>query len=242
MRRFAKGDAVVDKGISFSPDWWPYLTLKAWAAIEKGSNVDSIIVQLEDSTSIVDNEYVESFKMEHLFLKRDFAACVAVPTTADNTWHGDSVRYFMIRGQAYDELGQIRRARNYYDSARTILETRIDRGSTTAEDYTALGRIYAFNGDTAFALRIAGQGYNMLPMSKDAIAGAFVAEDYAKVLASTRHPGDAVAILDTLMHAPSHLNLVNIKQDAAWDPIKDHPSFQALIEKYETKRNLKGEA
>ncbi|MEJ2703614.1 MAG: hypothetical protein P8Z79_14345, partial [Sedimentisphaerales bacterium] len=146
---------------------------------------------------------------------------------------------YMIRGQAYDELGQTRRARHFYDSARIILDTRIDHGSTVAEDFTTRGRIYALSGDTASALRIAGKGYHMLPMARDAIAGAAVAEDYAKVLALTGHPTEAISILDTLLSAPSHLTLVNIKQDAAWDPIRDNPRFQALIEKYEKRYDLK---
>jgi len=237
MRRFTEGDAVVDKGISFSPDWWPYRTVKAWAAIEQGNSIDTIIARLESVSSSVDKEFIESFKMEHLFLERDFEKCVALPTTADNMWHGDSVRYYLVRGKAYDELGRFQKAHAYYDSARTILETRIDHGSTTAEDYTTLGRVYALIGDTALALQMGEQGHNMLPLSKDAIDGALVAEDFAKILVLTGHPEYAIDILDTLLSVPSHLNLINIRQDVAWDPIRDHPRFTALINKYDDRRD-----
>jgi serine/threonine-protein kinase len=80
----------------------------------------------------------------------------------------------------------------------------------------------------------------MLPVSKDAVAGASVAEDYAKVLALTGQPDQALAILDTLLSQPSHLNLVNVRRDVAWDPLRDDPRFRALIQKYEERDNQTG--
>lgn len=233
MRRFADGDSVVDRGMSFSPDWWPYKTVKAWAAAEQNRNLDSILASIESSSAGVDKQFIESFKMEFLLLKRDFAGCVALSTTAGNMWHGDSARYYLVRGQAYDQLGQLDKAGSYYDSARTILRARIDRGSTVAQDYTGLGQAYALTHDTALALQFGNRGYAMMPLSKDAIEGALVSEDFAEILTLTGHHDEAIDILDTLLSVPSHMNVVNLQMDISWDQLRDNPHFQALIRKYE---------
>jgi len=160
---------------------------------------------------------------------------VAVQTTADNFWHRDSSEYYLLRGHAFDKLGQSETASDYYDSAQTYLEARLERGSTIALDFTTLGQVYALQGDTIQALEVGRKGHEMLPLSKDAIEGAMVLEDLAKIYSLTGESDAAIDILDTLLRVPSHLNLIDVQQNTFYDPLRDHPRFKALIEKYENR-------
>ncbi len=48
--------------------------------------------------------------------------------------------------------------------------------------------------------------------------------------------GETEAALDRLeqmLSVPSELTPTGLRLDPTWDPLRDHPSFQALLEKYE---------
>ena len=235
MRRFAEADRVVEKGLSLSPNWWPYKTLRTWAAAAEYRSADSGLAFIEKVASVEDGQFIESCKMEQLYLRGDFAEVVALPITADQWWSGDSAAFYLMRGHAYDKLGEKQIAFSYYDSARTIIESRITRGSDLGRDFTKLGRIYALKGDTAKALKLGRKGLGTMPLSRDAIEGALTTEGLAKIYSLTGHADEAIALLNTLLRIPSHMNLVDVENDPCWDPLRDHPRFQALIEKYEKK-------
>ena len=76
-------------------------------------------------------------------------------------------------------------------------------------------------------------------MSEDAFQGTLVYEDLAKVYSLTGEPELAIKIVDSLLSIPSQLNLIHIKQDPAFDPLREDPRYQALIDKYEKRYDLK---
>ena len=46
----------------------------------------------------------------------------------------------------------------------------------------------------------------------------------------------ALDVIDELLSNPSWLSVVLLRLDPVRDPLRDHPRFQALLEKYEEKR------
>jgi hypothetical protein len=42
----------------------------------------------------------------------------------------------------------------------------------------------------------------------------------------------AIDLLEGLLPAPSWLSVPVLEIDPIWDPLRDHPRFQALLEKY----------
>jgi non-specific serine/threonine protein kinase len=235
VRRFDDFKRVTQRGLTLMPDYWPFKTLTAWALISESGDFDSALILIDDVLSQADMEFINSFKMEIYFLQRKFEECLKIPTTADNVWHGDGSEFYLMRGHAFDELGRHQLALTYYDSAQTILETRIESGTDYARNFTRLGRVYALQGDTSKALEFGRRGYEMCPMSEDAFQGTLIYEDLAKVYSLAGEPELAIKILDSLLSIPSHLNLIHVKQHPAFDPLRNHPRYQALIAKYEKK-------
>ena len=43
----------------------------------------------------------------------------------------------------------------------------------------------------------------------------------------------AIDILEELMSRPSVMSLFDLLYSKGWDPLRDHPRFKALLEKYE---------
>jgi hypothetical protein len=57
----------------------------------------------------------------------------------------------------------------------------------------------------------------------------------AQIYAWTGEFDEALRLLDHLFVVPSHLTVPMLKLDPGWDPLRQDPRFQALIEKYSPK-------
>ena len=46
--------------------------------------------------------------------------------------------------------------------------------------------------------------------------------------------GEALDLIEDLLSIPCFLSVGLLRLDPAWDPLRDNPRFQALLEKYDT--------
>ncbi len=75
----------------------------------------------------------------------------------------------------------------------------------------------------------------MLPETKDAFGGPDITVAAAEIHALVGDADGAIALLDGLLQRPSPVNVPVLKLDPLWDPIRNDPRFQALIDKYGAK-------
>ena len=61
--------------------------------------------------------------------------------------------------------------------------------------------------------------------------------DLAKIYTMLGETELAIEMIERLTAAPWVLSVNTLRQDPTWDPIRDDPSFQALLEKHEEVRN-----
>jgi hypothetical protein len=71
-----------------------------------------------------------------------------------------------------------------------------------------------------------------MPISREAYRGTFRAEDLARVQTLVGDPEAAIDILDDLLTRPGRLCVPLVRLDPAWDRLRKHPRFQALLEKH----------
>jgi serine/threonine-protein kinase len=75
----------------------------------------------------------------------------------------------------------------------------------------------------------------LLPESEDAFDGPRATEALAEIYAWVGEPDEALRLLDHLLTVPSGLTVWSLKLDPVWDPLRQDPRFQALIDKYAAK-------
>ncbi len=74
---------------------------------------------------------------------------------------------------------------------------------------------------------------DLLPLSRDAYDGHDRLVAFAQILTRV---GDHDAALDRVEHLlsiPGYLSVELLRVDPMWDPLRDHPRFKALLERYE---------
>jgi serine/threonine-protein kinase len=72
----------------------------------------------------------------------------------------------------------------------------------------------------------------LLPESEDALDGPQGTATLAQIYAWTAESDEAFRLLDHLLKVPSNITIPILKLDPAWDPLRQDPRFQALIDKY----------
>ncbi len=92
---------------------------------------------------------------------------------------------------------------------------------------------YAGLGHKDDAMRERALAVELLSMSKEAWRGAQRVEDLARIYTMVGEYDAAIDQLDSLLAVPSPSAVPRLRIDPAFDPLRDHPRFQALLAKYE---------
>ena len=135
----------------------------------------------------------------------------------------------LLAAQAYERLGDRDRARAAYQEARRRLEQIRDSIPDDVRMMAALAVALQGLGRDDEALAMARQAYDALPMGREAWRGAYLLENLAYIQARTGRLDQAVANLETLLDRPTQLTIPVLRMDPRWDPLRDHPGFQALL-------------
>ena len=173
-------------------------------------------------------------------VERDFDLAISIDPVGMDTASTavDSADYYLRKANAQYWGGYQAQSEVYYDSARVILE-RVDYEDLGIGlgvwGWPSLGRAYTGLGRKEDAIRAGKEMMELHPLSKDAVAGTAPLTDMAKIYARVGELDLAIDLIDQLMSIPSGLTTTVLRLHPEWDPLRDHPRFQALLEKYDTK-------
>jgi hypothetical protein len=145
-------------------------------------------------------------------------------------WFRGDTAYFMVwKADWARRHGDPAGARAYADSARTILERRVAADPGEAGTRMDLASAYAQLGRKADALREAARAAEILPVSRDAVDGPDLQEEYAYVEMLVGEIDAAVERLAFLLSIPSDVSVNLLRYDPMWDPLRGSLEFQRLL-------------
>ena len=94
-----------------------------------------------------------------------------------------------------------------------------------------LGIAFAGLGRRDDAVREGKLGLELLAGRRDAILG-FRLKDLAQIYVMVGEHDDAIGQLERLLSIPAFFSAGYLKADPAWNALRDHPRFVALLEKH----------
>jgi serine/threonine-protein kinase len=130
-------------------------------------------------------------------------------------------------------------ARAAFDSARALLDSVVTVLPGDWRVHAARGFALAGLGRDREALGEARWLQQSTVYLKDAFDGVRPAEDRARILAGIGHADAALDEIERLLAGPSRLSVHILRLDPRWDPIRQHPRFQALLVKYAEPRPVR---
>jgi serine/threonine protein kinase/tetratricopeptide (TPR) repeat protein len=137
-----------------------------------------------------------------------------------------------LEGLVYQFMDEPERARVSFESARGVLEREVAVRPGDGRIHSSLGVVYAALGRREDAIKEAKLAVEMIPVSVDGLIGPKQIDNLAVVYRSL---GDYEAALDQmeyLLSIPSMVSVSVLRMDPGWDPVRDYPRFQRLLEKH----------
>ena len=127
------------------------------------------------------------------------------------------------------------RAQAELEHARLVSEKLLREAPEDSARHGQHGLILAALGQKEEAIAEGKRAVELLPESHDALDGPQATATLAQIYACTGQLDEAFRLLDHLFAVPSNVTIPMLKLDPAWDPLRQDPRYQALIDKYSPK-------
>jgi tetratricopeptide (TPR) repeat protein len=142
----------------------------------------------------------------------------------------------IFAGDCYRWMNQPAKSRTSYDAARTELEKLLKDNPQDEYLHSWISQAYAGLNRKEEAIREAKTALELLPVSKDAIAGPSLVGVLAIVYVMVGEYESALDQIEYLLTIPTHgyatPSVPMLRIDPRWDPLRSHPRFHKILEKY----------
>jgi len=236
LRWYDLAEQSYDRAIVLAPDYsFPYL-YKAWLQVYRTGNTKSARQVLAEGMRLADpNEFLWTlvdFDIEDSHYNAALERLTAIP---EDVWEG---QWWFTPKEAYvgwifELMGEPAEARQHFENARALLEKKVRESPDDERLHAASGWAYAHLGLADEALREGRKAVDLLPVSLDAFAGPQYLEDLAEVYTIVGEHDEVLDLLEHLLEIPCWTSIGALRFHRVWDPLREHPRFQALVKQYE---------
>jgi TolB-like protein/Flp pilus assembly protein TadD len=240
LRDFDKANKTIDRALALDPTALGPLEVKSRLAIsEKGDfSVAEKALEVLNSTGMTDEQKLKavSARADVFFLERKYRealqAAESLPDEQLANFPGGLWSKYYYSGFARRALQDEPGARAAFLKAKSVAEERVKRSPDDAKLHMQLAKVLAQLGEKDAALAEAQRASELQPESRDALDGPHITEDVAQVHAILGDNSRAIEILDGLLNRPSYLTVQGLRVNPVWDPLRNDPQFQALLNKH----------
>lgn len=237
LRNFETADKAIDRSIMASPQSFQPRALKGFIKIlwkgdlSAAKEVFSSIPAEADPNGLIAWAQAWMLMLERKYpdalekLERYPGETMFTTTTAPSP-------KAYLKGMIYLLQGDKTKAQAELEHARTISEKLLGEAPEDPARHAQHGLILAALGQKEEAIREGKHAVKLLPESQDALDGPSGTAALAQIYAWTGESDEAFRLLDHLLTVPSNITIPMLKLDPAWDPLRQDPRFQALIDKY----------
>ncbi|MCZ6594736.1 MAG: tetratricopeptide repeat protein, partial [Bacteroidetes bacterium] len=230
QRQFDKAEHYYNLAIQSNPEQRHFYRGKAYNYLYGFGDIKKARSLLKNAETIILNpEGLLRAQFRTEIFARDFSK--ALRYAKEEKKRIPLPRTFRV-GRAYYYQGEEKLAQEEFKSLRVYYENKVlEEGPDKALFQDNLGLIYAYLGLKDKAIEEGKKGTDLLPVSKDHIVGTYLVEDLAIIYILTGKLELALDKLEYLLSIPGYLTIWTLRLDPAYDPLRDNPRFQKLINK-----------
>jgi TolB-like protein/cytochrome c-type biogenesis protein CcmH/NrfG len=228
MRRFPEAADAIDRVIAIAPDrpggyMYKLMIYSAWHGPSKESRK-----VLEENSSRFPNQW--GWVIQE-FGERNYQAALEWLDRAPAAmlWSSESLAEKPLRRCAcYHAMNRPEQKRKACEAALDILKPAAATSPNDPWVHVRLGGAYALLGRKADAMSAVRQALELEPNPGTPFLFEGIAQTYAHVDESDQ----ALDLIEQLLSRPGELTVARLRLEPNWDPLRDHPRFQEILEKY----------
>ena len=143
----------------------------------------------------------------------------------------NDIGYFSKKMEISTALQDKELRRAYAESLRVILEPRVRQAPNFFGFHAPLGNAYSELGMKQKAIEHAVRATELLPVSQDALVGAFMMGNLADVYVKTGEIDKAIDIMEQILplYPTFFRRVLELNTHPDWAPMREHPRYKQLI-------------
>ncbi len=228
MRRWDEVDRQIERGLQADPS---SLGLQIWQAVVvltkngDGATAKEMINQIKPKFGPIATFAAECniFARDYEAVHRELPSLRAYPGI-------DTVAYYVTRGAAYFYQNRQDLKQVYADSALAFMDKKDVGNSDNAQFVAGYAMTLAMADRKDEAKTYMDKAMKMLPIEKDAMAGAELHNSRMIYLLTVHEYDAALDEIEFLLSIPSGLTPAVLRAHPGFDAIRDHPRFKKLAE------------
>ncbi len=232
---FDKADKLYDRAIEAAPNSLGALAGKGKLAVELKGDFAEIEKQLAQMPPGVDPDgQVTSVRVWLFMLQRKFPEALAVLNELPQGVFHDStapVSKAALEGMLYLFQGNKAKAQAAFQRARPFAEQSLRESPDDAGRHIQLGFILTGLNRKQEAITEGKRAVELKPEAADAFDGPQITASLAQIYAWVGDKDQALRLLDHSLETPNGITVPMLKLDPMWDPLRNDPRFQALIDR-----------
>jgi serine/threonine-protein kinase len=231
LRRYPEALAAADRALVLAPTNLQVIENKAMVYLAQGDLAGAravfrnVSLDVEPTTLAA---YVANYW--DLFWVLDDDQQQLVLRLAPSAFDDDRATWGLVLAQTWHLRGNAARARAYADSAHVAFEGQLRSTPNDAQLHALHGLSLALMGRSAEAIAQGERAVAMVPLSADGYTAPYLQHQLARIYILIGEPDKALDRLEPLLKTPYYLSPEWLKIDPTFDPIRQHPRFQKLVE------------
>lgn len=224
MRMYDESEKYLRLTTSLNPQFALAHIYRAWQKIIRDGDTDMAQRMLAEASGKVDLRRSKYYWWLARVLERDYQSILDFIEPGS-----DTAAYHIECAQLNRLLNHTDRMRTCADSARVILERRLQAKPDDAVFTSSLGLAYAYLGQPQEAQSYGQWAVELLPTTRDAFDAVFLHVNLAEIFVVCGQYDDAAAQLEYMMTIPGFVSASYLKLDPLWQPLHGHPDFDSLV-------------
>jgi serine/threonine-protein kinase len=230
LRRYDEAERYYDRALAVEPEFEGPAYRRALIGLLRDGDLEPLRAFV---SAYPDTQLERRWGLE--VLSRNYPAALAALSQLEDEISEGQGNYSpksLYSGLVHLYAGQPELARAAFDSARVILEAAVSERPDDERRHVSLGLAYAGLGMKEAAVREGQMAVDLMPVSRDANVAPTYLRGFAQIHTMVGDYDAAIDLLDYLLSIPSRVSVPELRLDPIWDPLRDHPRFQALLERY----------
>jgi TolB-like protein/Tfp pilus assembly protein PilF len=229
--RFDEAHDQFERAVSLRPGNSAYYSVAAAAALRAGNlaRARDVLARAQAIGAVSSTQL--RYRATVSMLEQRYTEAVGLLSVMEAD--PESPQTLVLKAEALRLAGESEAARAHDDSARVMLEEvlRAEPGDYAARRH--LSRAYRGLGQDEDAIREAEKAVELAHAASNALDGLLYLQSLAEVCAAVGEHDRAITTLEKLVTEQRYLAVARVEIDPAWDPLRDDPRFQALLEREE---------